>query len=213
LPAIPKGGGNKLSLNLGAKLHTTSRRDFLSHMTYSEPNAPFEDVYTSVKRLQTSMGMQRIRLGALLCVLQQSGEWEGRSNASSFRRFLIEEGIEPKAAYQYMRVADAFVLRLRLPTDELRKLAAASMRVLVAAAQVANPENALQLVDIVSSMPRPEALETIAQYFGDTPAHLPEGFSRPVATILDKVGELTLDDKALLYQKLRIALPANARQI
>lgn len=174
-------------------------------------NAPFDDAYSNVKRLQTSMGMQRIRLGALLCVLEQSGEWEGRSNASSFRRFLIEEGIEPKAAYQYMRVAEAFVLRLQLPIDELRKIAAASMRVLVAAAKVANQENALQLVDIVSSLPRPEALETITQYFGDETAQLPDGFSKPVASILDRVGELTLDDKALLYQKLRIALPANAR--
>ncbi len=180
-------------------------------MNQSEPNLPIDDAYSNVKRLQVGMGMQRIRLGALLCVLEQSGEWEGRSNASSFRRFLIEEGIEPKAAYQYMRVAETFVLRLQLPVEELRKIAVASMRVLVTAAKVANQENVLQLVDIVSSMPRPEALETIAQCYGDAPTHLPEGFSRPVATILDRVGELTLDDKALLYQKLRIALPANAR--
>jgi hypothetical protein len=180
-------------------------------MDHSEMNSLFDDAYSNVKRLQTSMGMQRIRLGALLCVLEQSGEWEGRSNAASFRRFLIEEGIEPKAASQYMRVAEAFVLRLQLPIDEMRKIASASMRVLVAAAKVANPDNVLQLVDIVSSMPRPEALETITQHFGDGPARLPEGFSKPVASILDRVGELTLDDKALLYQKLRIALPANAR--
>lgn len=180
-------------------------------MNRPELNVPFEDAYSSVKRLQTTMGMQRIRLGALLCVLEQSGEWEGRSNASSFRRFLIEEGIEPKAAYQYMRVAEAFVLRLQLPLEELRKMASASMRVLVAAAKVAKPDNALQLIDIVSSMPRPEALETIAEYFNESPTCLPDGYSKPVATILDRVGELTLDDKALLYQKLRIALPANAR--
>lgn len=183
----------------------------LADMTHPEMKATFEDAYSSVKRLQTSMGMQRIRLGALLCVLEQSGEWEGRSNASSFRRFLIEEGIEPKAAYQYMRVAEAFVLRLQLPLEELRKIASSSMRVLVAAAKVANTDNVLQLVDIVSSMPRPEALETIAQGFGDEPSPLPDEFSKPVANILDRVGELTLDDKALLYQKLRIALPANAR--
>jgi hypothetical protein len=174
-------------------------------------STPIDDVYSSVKRLQTNMGMQRIRLGALLCVLEQSGEWEGRSNASSFRRFLIEEGIEPKAAYQYMRVAQTFVLRLQLPLDELRKIASTSMRVLVEAAKVATADNVLQLVDIVSSMPRPEALEMIASHFGEAQSQLPEGYSKPVASILDRVGELTLDDKALLYQKLRIALPANAR--
>jgi hypothetical protein len=180
-------------------------------MNQTEMNAPFDDAYTSIKHLQANLGMQRIRLGALLCVLEQSGEWEGRSNASSFRRFLIEEGIEPKAAYQYMRVAESFVLRLQLPIEELRKLATGSMRVLVEAAKVASRENMLQLVDIVSSMPRPEALETIAQHFGDSKADLSDGFSKPVATILDRVGELTLDDKALLYQKLRIALPASTR--
>jgi hypothetical protein len=180
-------------------------------MNLSEMNAPSDDAYTSVKHLQTSLGLQRIRLGALLCLLEQSGEWEGRSNASSFRRFLIEEGIEPKAAYQYMRVAEAFVLRLQLPLEELRKLASSSMRVLVEAAKVANPENMLQLVDIASSMPRPEALETIAQHFAEQPTDTAHNFSKPVATILDQVGELTLDDKALLYQKLRITMPANAR--
>jgi hypothetical protein len=180
-------------------------------MSHPEMNVAFEDAYSSVKHLQAHLGMQRIRLGALLSVLEQSGEWEGRSNAGSFRRFLIEEGIEPKAAYQYMRVAEAFVLRLQLPIEELRKLATASMRVLTEAAKVASRENMLQLVDIVSSMPRPEALETIAQSFGERQATLPDGFSKPVATILDRVGELSLDDKALLYQKLRIALPANVR--
>jgi hypothetical protein len=186
-------------------------RKSLINMITSKMNAPLEDAYSGVKRLQANLGMQRLRLGALLCVLEQSGEWEGRSNASSFRRFLIEEGIEPKAAYQYMRVAEAFVLRLQLPLEELRKLATASMRVLVEAAKVANRENMLHLVDIVSSMPRPEALETIAQHFGERQVNLPDGFSKPVATILDRVGELTLDDKALLYQKLRIAVPANVR--
>lgn len=180
-------------------------------MNHSEIPTRIDDAYSSVKRLQTNMGMQRLRLGALLCLLEQSGEWQGRSNASSFRRFLIEEGLEPKAAYQYMRVAEAFVLRLQLPMEELRKIASSSMRVLSAAAKVANPENVLQLVDIASSLPRPEALDTISQEFGDAPSDLPGGYSRPVASILDRVGELTLDDKALLYQKLRIALPANAR--
>jgi hypothetical protein len=171
----------------------------------------FDDAYSNVKRVQASIGMQRLRLGALLCVLEQSGEWEGRTHAKSFRRFLIEEGIEPKAAYQYMRVAETFVLRLNLPVEELRKIASSSMRVLTAAAKVANTDNVLQLVDIVSSMLRPEALETIRHLYGDEPEKVQESFSKPVASILDKVGELTLDDRALLYQKLKVALPANVR--
>jgi hypothetical protein len=208
---MSRAAGNQNPIKPIQALHESSCRLSLSDMNHPKMNATFEDAYSSVKHLQTSMGMQRMRLGALLCVLEQSGEWEGRSNASSFRRFLIEEGIEPKAAYQYMRVAEAFVLRLQLPIEELRKIASSSMRVLVSAAKVANKDNVLQLVDIVSSMPRPEALDMIAQNFGDEPSWLPDGFSKPVANILDRVGELTLDDKALLYKKLRISLPANAR--
>ena len=179
-------------------------------MNHSELNAPFEDAYSNVKRLQVHMGMQKLRLGALLCVLEQSGEWEGRTNATSFRRFLIEEGIEPKAARQYMAVAERFVLGLQLPLEELRKIAPVSMRVLVEAAKVASPDNWEQIVDIVTSMPRPEALQTLQQYFAcpdDT--LLKKDYSKPVASILDRVGELTLDDKALLFQKLRMPLPAD----
>lgn len=177
---------------------------------HSQPCAAMpDDTYSNIKRLQVHMGMQKLRLGALLCVLEQSGEWEGRTNATSFRRFLIEEGIEPKAARQYMTVAERFVLGLRLPLEELRKIAPASMRVLVEAARVASPDNWEQIVDIVSSMPRPEALQTLAQYFACPVETLPtRDYSKPVANILDRVGELTLDDKALLFQKLRIPQPA-----
>jgi hypothetical protein len=62
-------------------------------------------------------------------------------------------GIEPKAARQYMAVAECFVLGLQLPVEELRKIAPVSMRVLVVAAKVATPDNWLQIVDIVSAMP------------------------------------------------------------
>lgn len=193
--------------------HDAKSLSYLNDVTMNlhPSSALFDDAYSNVKRLQVSLGMQRLRLGALLCLLEESGEWEGRTHAKSFRRFLTEEGIEPKAAYQYMRVAEAFVLRLKLPVEELRKIASCSMRVLSEAAKVANPGNVMHVVDIVSSMPRPEALETIRHFYGDEPEEIEKPFSKSVASILDKVGELTLDDRALLYHKLKVVLPANAR--
>lgn len=69
----------------------------------------------------------------------------------------------------------------------------------------------MRLTDIASPFPRPEALEATAQESGGATRYLPEGYNRPVAVIFDWVGELSLDAKALLYQKPSTALPADAR--
>ncbi|MFD2274285.1 hypothetical protein ACFS07_33360 [Undibacterium arcticum] len=168
---------------------------------------PAASAYDALKAVQRSMGLQRLRLGALLCVLEDSGEWAGRTDGSSFRRFLVEEGIEPKAASQYMRVARVFVLQLQLPVAELRRIGHASMRVLASAADIATPANVDRIIDLVATLPRPEALDALKDLVPAERREIPNVFLpdpalRPVGKILDAVGNLTFEQKAALYRNL-----------
>ncbi|SNT36300.1 hypothetical protein SAMN06265795_12925 [Noviherbaspirillum humi] len=162
---------------------------------------PAADVYQLATRVHRHIGFQKIRLGAMLCVLEESGEWRGRTAASSFRGFLQEEGIYPQAARQYMKVARKFILELDMSPEQLRAVSRASMRVLCAAADVATRDNLDELVDLVATLPRPEAMEEIRLRFGGgESAEAP--FSKPVGRILNEVGELTQTQRAELFSRL-----------
>lgn len=172
-----------------------------------------ECAYLNVLETRKAMGLSRIRMGALLCVLEDSGGWRGKTASRTFRGFLVEEGIEPKAAYQYMEVARRFVLELKCAQHQLENLASASMRALSLAAKVADELNLNEVIDTVVFLPRPEAMEVLAdmlearRLMGLAPSagagKAPR--SKPVSRILDQVGDLTLDQKAELYQTLRVS--------
>jgi hypothetical protein len=164
------------------------------------------DLYQLTTRVHRHIGFQKIRMGAMLCVLEETGEWRGRTAARSFRGFLLEEGIHPQAARQYMKVAQKFVLEMELPSQDLLAMSRASMRVLCAAADVATPDNLAELVSIVASLPRPDALEEIRERFGSGHADRlqTEAVSRPVGKILSEVGELTQIQRAELFSRLGI---------
>src|SRR5437899_9182258 len=69
-----------------------------------------EGAYLSMRSAKQAIGLSRIRMGAVLCILEESGAWRGKTGAKTFNRFLVEEGIEPKAARQYLEVGRGFVL-------------------------------------------------------------------------------------------------------
>jgi hypothetical protein len=148
-------------------------------------------------------------MGAMLCVLEESGEWRGRTAARSFRGFLLEEGIYPQAARQYMKVARKFVLKLEIPSEDLLAVSRANMRVLCSAAEVATKDNLAELVSIVANLPRPEALEEINARFVDKDANRTQAsvVSRPVRKILSEVDELTQIHRAELFAKLGMQYP------
>lgn len=162
------------------------------------------DLYQLTTRVHRHIGFQKIRMGAMLCVLEDTGDWQGRTAALSFRGFLLEEGIHPQAARQYMKVARRFILDLQISSEDLLSMSRASMRVLCAAADVATPDNLVELVDLVSSLPRPEALEEIRTRFAcaDADGARAASVSRPVGKILSEVGELTLMQRAELFSRL-----------
>lgn len=165
-------------------------------MSNTITNAP--DHYDLLIVAQRRQGIGRLKIGALLYLLKENGTWSGRGG-SSFRRFLIEHGFEPRAAQQCMKVSKCFVIDYSLHALELEKIATASMRNLTLAATIASPENIDRIIDILASLPRPEANEELlklAPRIGKAPE------VSPINKILDQMGNLTLDQRAELYRKI-----------
>jgi hypothetical protein len=149
----------------------------------------------------------------MLCVLEETGDWQGRTAARSFRGFLLEEAIHPQAARQYMKVARKFVIELNISNPDLLAISRTSMRTLCAAAEVATPDNLAELVDIIACLPRPEALEEIRMRYGtghNVANMQANGVSQPVGKILSEVGELTQMQRAELFSRLGIQPPSSS---
>jgi len=178
--------------------------------SFSADTPGTSDLYQLTTRVHRHIGFQKIRLGAMLCVLEESGEWKGRTGAHSFRGFLIEEGIHPQAARQYMKIARKFVLELQTSTQDLHAMSRASMRVLCAAADVATPDNQSDLIDIIVSLPKAEALDEIRSRYAMSGDERAQGgsVSKPVGKILSEVGELTQLQRAELFSKLNMSSPS-----
>lgn len=180
-------------------------------LTRSEGELAGECAYLSVLQTKQAIGLHRIRMGALLCALEASDAWRGKTGGQTFRRFMEEEGIEPKAAYQYMEVAKKFVLDLGCAEHQLAQLATASMRVLVEAAKIATKENVDQIIDILVYLPRPEAKEAMlalaASQQNPEPTDEPQNViklraSKPVAKIMNQFDDLTQEQRAELIGRL-----------
>lgn len=177
-----------------------------------------ESAYLSVLAAKNDMGMARLRLGALLCVLEESGSWRGKTAASTFRNFMVEEGIEPKSAYQYMQVSRKFVLELKCEEPQLKKLAMSSMRALVAASKIVTPENLELVIDALATLPRPEAIEVFEEMAAAQlssasidPATHERTQLKPVNKLINGIDDLTLDQRSELYRRLRVQSRAQRR--
>ena len=66
-------------------------------------------VYRGLARSQQIITLGRLSLGAQLVDVRDREIWRGRCAAKTFRGFLIEEGIDPRSACQYMQVVRCFV--------------------------------------------------------------------------------------------------------
>jgi hypothetical protein len=173
--------------------------------------------YEGLEAARRAAGVARIVMGLHLVTLLDTDGWQGRTGAKSFRRFLQEEGIEPKAAFQYMAVARAFLLGHAVPPE---RIALVSMRVLVVAAQYLKSDeesedgqgNVEDIIALVTSMPSAEAHEALRERFelnqAATEAQAKARVSTPVARILDSVDHLTHDGRAELFMALRVGAAA-----
>jgi hypothetical protein len=171
--------------------------------------------YAGLEAARRAAGVARIVMGVHLVSLQESEGWQGRTGAKSFRRFLLEEGMEPRAAFQYMTVARAFVLEHGVSPEAI---ALVGMRVLVDAAQYLHSDdpaaglesNVDDIVSLVRSLPAAEAHAALRERYSPTDPEPKTGprLSKPVSKILGELDSLTHDERAELYQVLR-ATPAH----
>lgn len=179
------------------------------HRARRRADSEQQRAYVGLESARRAAGVARIVMGVYLVSLHDSEGWRGRTGAKSFRRFLLEDGIEPKAAYQYMTVARAFVLEHGVSPEAI---ALVGMRVLVAAAPYLRADDPLagvasnvdDIVALVTAMPAAEAHQALQDQYGlpSTAGDAPR-LSRPVYSILNKVDTLTHDQRAELYQVLR----------
>lgn len=179
------------------------------HLERRRADVAQQRAYSGLSSARRAVGVARLVMGVHLVSLHDSEGWRGRTGAKSFRRFLLEEGIEPKAAHQYMVAARAFVLDYGVAPEVI---ALVGMRVLVDAVRYLRPEdpergvesNVDEVVSIVTSLPSAEAHEALRERFPLEPTVLQASrLSQPVYRILNAVDGLTLDQRSELYQVLR----------
>jgi hypothetical protein len=186
------------------------------HREQTRTRSKQQQAYEGLNAARHAQGVARIVMGLHLATLQDTEGWRGRTGAKSFRRFLMEEGIEPKAAYMYMAVARVFLLDHAVSPD---RIAMVSMRVLVFASRYLHLEdeaagteaNTDDVVSIVTSMPSAEAVQALQERFEMNAEAIEQAakprFSKPVANILSIVDGLTHEGRAELYQALRFTAP------
>lgn len=157
-----------------------------------------------MRRLHSDIGMARLELGAILARLSETGAWREVSVNKTFRKFLEEEGIEPKAAQQYMRASTSLVLDLGVEGSDLRRISRASMRALVEASYVANSDNLHDVLAVLETLSKNDAVEAFKQMAELDPGQtwspplartMAAETSKPVVRVLDKIGDLTEDQK------------------
>jgi hypothetical protein len=173
--------------------------------------------YESFQAARRANGIARIMMGMHLVALQCSGSWRGKSSAASFRRFLIEEGLQPIAVQQYMSVAKAFVMEHCV---DPRIIGGIPMRVLVEATkylsfsevdeqQVSNVDDVLAAI---SDVPAAEAICVLQESFEVVVASKKDApkkhGSAHVSRILSSMDDLTFEDRTVLFTALRIRTDA-----
>ncbi|MFK4705785.1 hypothetical protein ABIC83_002624 [Roseateles asaccharophilus] len=171
--------------------------------------------YDGLNACRHAVGVSRLVMGVHLATLMDTDGWIGRTGAKSFRRFLQEEGIEPRAAYQYMAVARAFIMTHQV--DPRGQIAMVSMRVLADAlphlkgvfGDEENPSNVADVLAVVTSLPPAEARAALFERFGppEAPLDTPDKvrISAPVTQILGKVDGLTHEQRSELFSTLRLS--------
>lgn len=178
----------------------------------STSDAIEQQAYEGLGAARRANGLARIAMGVHLHTLQESGGWRGRTGAQSFRRFLIEEGLEPRAAFQYMTVARAFVVEHGV---EPTRIAGVGMRVLTDAAKHLTADNVNDVVELVENLPAAEALDLIRQRYEHSAVaedvRTAAKTSTPVSAILHSVEGLTFDGRAELYRALKLTVDPTAQ--
>lgn len=110
-------------------------------------------------------GSARLRLGAILCAIQDAGEWEGRAHGG-FYAFMRENGVDPHSGSLFMKVARKFVIELQPTADQMDRLCLTPISVLAAAVPVATKVNLDELLFQAQTLSKDDALNMFAEMQG-----------------------------------------------
>lgn len=120
-----------------------------------------------LRRARQRFGAARLEMGAVLSTIHDHELWRGR--ATSFAAFLEDVKINSSAAYQYMRVAKVFFFGLGLTAEELDEIAAVPMSVLDMATKVTTPENAYDVLGMLTTLNERDARTAIEEMLTTPP--------------------------------------------
>lgn len=125
-------------------------------------------MFSMLNRARQRFGSARFEMGAVLATIHEHELWRGR--ATSFASFLEDAKINTSAGYQYMRVAKTFFFGLGLTADELDEVALVPMTLLDMAAKVITPENAHEILGIITTLNERDARVTLEEIQAGIPA-------------------------------------------
>ncbi|MCZ8255008.1 MAG: hypothetical protein O9327_05010 [Polaromonas sp.] len=76
-------------------------------------------IYQGLAHSRKLISLGRLSLGAQLVDVRDRDLWRGRCSGKTFRAFLLEEGIDPRSACQYMQVVRCFIQTYLFDIHEL----------------------------------------------------------------------------------------------
>lgn len=141
-------------------------------------------MHSMLHRARQRFGAARFEMGAVLATIHEHELWRGR--ATSFAAFLEDTKINSSAGYQYMRVAKVFFFGLGLTADELDEIALVPMSVLDLAAKVTTPENAPDILGLLTTLNERDARTAIEEML----ANLPPGNADDLPRMSPRVARL-----------------------
>lgn len=174
---------------------------------HPEATSPSGDLvhlmFSMLHRARQRFGASRLEMGAVLSTIHEHDLWKGR--ATSFTAFLEDAKINSSAAYQYMRVAKVFFFGLGLTAEELDEIASVPMSVLDMAAKVTTPENAYDVLGMLTTLNERDARTSIEEMLGNLPPGATDGVPRMsprVARLYAGFRELPDDQRIEFMQQL-----------
>ena len=174
---------------------------------HPETTAPSGDLvhlmFSMLHRARQRFGAARLEMGAVLSTIHEHDLWKGR--ATSFTSFLEDAKINSSAAYQYMRVAKVFFFGLGLTADELDEIASVPMSVLDMAAKVTTPENAYDVLGMLTTLNERDARTAIEEMLTNLPPGATDDLPRMsprVARLYAGFRELPDDQRIEFMQQL-----------
>jgi hypothetical protein len=167
-----------------------------------------EIVYRQLEEGRREFGEARLKLGAALALIFDHEIWKGR--ATTWSAFLADQRLHPSAARDFIAIARVFVFDETLAprtAEEGASLAAASVKILKAAADIITGANRDQVYGIVGQLGNLDAGEALAQlkkgpqsFAGDVLAPR----DRRVESLLRLFYELPMEARIETLSRLRL---------